>query len=62
VFPSVRAMISRCAEGKLQGAVQASLGLLSAFAAAIGQCLCSRCLSLIFFHVWFRPRCIWFNF
>ena len=37
VFPSVRAIISRSAEGHLQGAVQAALGLMSAFTAAIGK-------------------------
>ena len=38
VFPSVRAIISRSADINLQGAVQAAMGLMSAFAAALGEC------------------------
>jgi hypothetical protein len=38
VFPSVRAIISRSADKNLQGAVQAALGLMSAFTAALGKC------------------------
>ena len=39
VFPSVRAIISRSCDSNLQGAVQAALGLMSAFTAAIGEFL-----------------------
>ncbi len=40
VFPSVRAIISRSADRNQQGAVQAALGLMSAFTAALGECFC----------------------
>ena len=46
VFPSVRAIISRSADRNLQGAVQAALGLMSAFTAALGKCfrlICVQC-------------------
>lgn len=39
VFPSVRAIISRSSDRDFQGAVQAALGLMSAFTAAIGKLL-----------------------
>ncbi len=70
VFPSVRAIISRSTESNLQGAVQAALGLMSAFTAAIGKSLCFIPRPLLAVPLaahfelvltfWSRPCFVWF--